>query len=129
MSGPRAHSDEHERTILVCDDEASLRELVRAILADGFRFAEAEDGDEALELARSIQPDLMIIDIMLPRRSGLEVVSELRRDTTLRSTPVVVVTAWSHAEASARNAGADGFLEKPFDPEELQRLVEDLLAA
>jgi len=129
MTGPRAHTGEQERTILVCDDEASLRELVRAILSDGYRFAEAEDGEEALELARAIQPDLVIIDIMLPGRSGLEVVSELRRDTTLHRTPVVVVTAWSHAESSARRAGAAGFLEKPFDPEDLQRMVDELLAA
>ena len=118
-----------ERTILICDDEQSLRELVRAILANGYRFVDAKDGDEALELARSFRPDLMIIDIMLPRRSGLEVVTEVRRDAVLHSTPVVVVTAWSHAEQSALTAGADGFLEKPFDPEELQRLVDDLLAA
>ena len=120
-------SPDRAATILVCDDEPLLRELVRAILGDRFSFVETSDGEEALEEARRVRPDLVILDVMLPRRSGLEVLAELRRDPELSSVPVVVLTAWTHAEASAVAAGANHVLGKPFDPDELQALVEDLL--
>ncbi len=119
---------EPQQTILVCDDEASLRELVRVVLGDGYRFVEAEDGEQALELARKQRPDLIVLDVMLPRLNGLEVLAELRRDAALQDVPVVIVTAWSHAESLAVSSGADRFVAKPFDPDELKRPVEELLA-
>ena len=61
---------ESRKTILICDDEPALRELVRASLADGYRFAEASDGVIALELARELEPDAVILDLMLPRLGG-----------------------------------------------------------
>jgi len=117
-----------QKTILVVDDEASLRELVRVVLGDGYRFVEAEDGEQALELARSEPPDLIVLDVMLPRLNGLEVLAELRRDPDLKTVPVVIVTAWSHAHSLAVSSGADHFVSKPFDPDELKRPVEELLA-
>ena len=65
---------------------------------------------------------------MLPGMSGIEVLDVLRGDPELASIPVIVVTAWSHAEASALVAGADRFVPKPFDPVELETAVEELLA-
>jgi CheY-like chemotaxis protein len=115
-------------TILVCDDEASLRELVRAVLGPGYRFAEAADGHAALALAREQPPDLVVLDLMLPGLSGIAVLEELRNDPALASIPVVVITAWSHAEASAVAAGADRFVPKPFDPDDLETAVTELLA-
>jgi len=114
-------------TVLVCDDELPLRELVKAILGDGFRFVEAADGARAVDAAREEHPDLLILDVMLPRLTGLEVLAELRRDPDLGRLPVIVMTAWSHSEAAAASAGADRFLQKPFDPDELRDLVEELL--
>ncbi|MDQ3067177.1 MAG: response regulator [Actinomycetota bacterium] len=115
-------------TILVCDDDPSLRELVRAVLGTRYRFVEAADGAEALALAREERPDLIVLDVMLPGLSGIEVLEALRRDEELHSTKVVVITAWSHAEIDAELAGADGFISKPFDPDELSSAVEGLLA-
>lgn len=115
-------------TILVCDDDPSLRELVRAVLGPGYRFVEAADGLEALALARELRPDLVVLDVMLPGRSGIEVLGELRGDPELRTLPVVVITAWSHAEVEAHVAGADRFVSKPFDPDVLSDAVEELLA-
>jgi CheY-like chemotaxis protein len=115
-------------TILVCDDDPSLRELVRAVLGSGYRFVEAADGAEALALAREERPDLVVLDIMLPGLSGIEVLEELRTDAALESIPVVITTAWSHAEIHAQVAGADRFVSKPFDPDELSTAVEELLA-
>ena len=65
---------------------------------------------------------------MLPGLCGLDVLAAIRVDEALRSLPVVVVTAWSHAEASALDAGADRFVAKPFEPDELSAAVEELLA-
>ena len=114
-------------TILVCDDDASLRELVRAVLGTGYRFLEAADGTEALAAARELSPDLIVLDVMLPGLSGIEVLEEIRSDEQLRDMPVVVITAWSHAEIEAQVAGADRFVPKPFDPDELSDVVEELL--
>ena len=119
-----------ESTILVCDNEEVLRGLVRASLdGNGYRLVEARDGDDSLEQARRLRPDLILLDMMMPGRSGLEVLDELRRDPDLRGIPVVMLTARAQAtdrEAAAR-AGADRFLAKPFSPLELARVVEELL--
>ncbi len=121
-------SDPAAPTILVCDDDPSLRELVRAVLGPRYRFVEAADGVEALALAREERPDLIVLDVMLPGLSGIEVLEQLRDDDALRSLPVVVITAWSHAEVEAHVAGADRFVSKPFDPDLLSAAVEEMLA-
>lgn len=128
MDEPQPAPDRAAATILVCDDDPSLRELVRAVLGPAYRFAEAADGLEALALARELRPDLVVLDVMLPGLSGIEVLEALRLDEELRSIPVVVITAWSHAELDAQVAGADRFVSKPFDPDQLSRAVEELLA-
>lgn len=120
--------DDGAATILVCDDDPSLRELVRAVLGPRYRFVEASDGIEALALVRELKPDLIVLDVMLPGLSGIEVLEALRLDDELRSIRVVVITAWSHAEIEAQVAGADRFVSKPFDPDDLSAAVEELLA-
>lgn len=115
------------KTILICEDEEALRELVRVSLGDGYQFAEASDGVESLELIRELEPDLVVLDLMLPRKSGVEVLADLRRDRSIRNTPVVVITAWTHAQQAAVAAGADRFVAKPFDPDELRAVVGELL--
>jgi CheY-like chemotaxis protein len=115
-------------TILICEDEEPLRELVRAALGDGYRFAEAVDGREAVELARELEPDLVVLDVMLPGTSGLDVLAILRENPATGTIPVVVITAWTHAQQEVLDAGADRFVSKPFDPDELKAIVEELLA-
>ena len=119
---------EAAKTILICEDEESLRELVRVALGTRYRYLEAANGDDGLELARRLRPDLLVLDLMLPGRSGLEILDALRADTELAGMPVVVVSAWSDAELDAMEAGADHFLAKPFDPDELNLTVERMLA-
>ena len=116
-------------TILICEDEPPLRELVRAALGEDYRFAEAVDGREALELARTLAPDLIVLDVMLPGTSGLDVLSTLREDAATGRIPVVVITAWTHAQQEVLDAGAQRFVSKPFDPDELKRIVEELLGS
>ena len=118
-------------TVLVCDNEQVLRTLVRATLGDrGYAIAEARDGDESLEVARRTKPDLIILDMLMPGRSGLEVLAELRRDPSLGRTPVIVLTARAQAadREAAMRASADRFLAKPFSPRELAAMVDELLA-
>ena len=126
--GPQPSPDLDAATILVCDDDPSLRELVRAVLGPSYRFVEAADGVEALTLAREIRPDLIVLDVMLPELSGIEVLEALRLEEGLQAIPVIVITAWSHAEVDAHVAGADRFVSKPFDPDDLSAAVEELLA-
>lgn len=117
-------------TLLVCDDEDVLRSLIRATLRD-YAVVEARDGDEALQQARAIRPDLILIDMMMPGRTGLEVVAELRDDPSLASTPVLMLTARTQAadREAAESAGADRYLAKPFSPSELIGVVAELLEA
>jgi two-component system, OmpR family, response regulator len=116
------------KRVLICDDEPPMRELARAVLDDGYEFGEAADGLECIADARRVPPDLMLIDLMLPGISGLELLAELRADPALAGVPVVVMSAWNHLEREALAAGAARFFGKPFEPEELRRAVNELLA-
>jgi CheY-like chemotaxis protein len=118
-------------TILICDDEPSLRELMRVSLGERYSFAEAADVAEAIELAEAVRPDLVLLDVMMPGGTGLSVLEHLRKVPALQETPVVVISAFTAEKdhLAAYDAGANGFLKKPFDPDELESLVEELLAA
>ena len=114
------------KTVLICEDDSNLRTLVRLALGEDYRFFEAPDGPSALELARSIRPDLIVLDLMLPGRSGFDVLSDLRRGEDA-DTPVIVISAWSDSNEAAVEAGADRFVAKPFDPDELRDAAVELL--
>jgi len=118
--------------ILICDNEEPLRALVRAALEElGHELIEAADGDRALELVRERRPDLLVLDVMMPGRSGLEVVSEIRGEPPIAATKIIVVSARAQAAdvLAAEQAGADRFLRKPFSPLELERIAAELLAS
>jgi CheY-like chemotaxis protein len=114
-------------TVLICDDEPSLRELIRVSLAGRYRFAEADDGEESLEIARRLRPEVVILDMMMPRLSGLEVLAELRRDEALSGTAVIVLTAQPETREEALRQGADLVMVKPFEPEQIKAAVEEVL--
>jgi CheY-like chemotaxis protein len=119
-------------TILICDDEVPLRRLVAATLDGlGHTLLEADDGGRALDEIRARRPDLVVLDVMMPSYSGLEVLAEMRADPALAETKVVVLTA--RAQLSDREAalaaGADLFIAKPFHPHELADAVQRLLAS
>lgn len=115
------------KTVLICEDDRNLRTLVRLALGNGFRFVEAADAPSVLDLLRRSKPDLIVLDLMLPGKSGLELLADIRRAEDGASTPVVVISAWAHSDAAALEAGADRFVAKPFDPNDLQATVVELL--
>jgi CheY-like chemotaxis protein len=114
--------------VLVCDDEEVLRSLIRATLEADFQIVESTRGDATLETARAERPDLIVLDMMMPGTSGLDVLAALREEPGTGHTPVVVITAWTHAQQEALAAGAQRFVSKPFDPDELKAIVDELLA-
>jgi two-component system, OmpR family, phosphate regulon response regulator PhoB len=115
------------QTILICEDDQDLRQLIRVVLGDGYQFVEAHDGPEALQLALRLRPDLIILDLMLPGTSGLEVLTQLREQLPVAETRVIVLSAWGHADQAALSAGADRFVAKPFEPDELKSIVSEVL--
>jgi CheY-like chemotaxis protein len=115
-------------TILVVEDDSALREFLCTALADEFEVAGAVSGEEAVDLARQLRPDVVLLDVMLPGLSGLDVVRVIRSDPSLKDTPILVMTAFSEIDAGdAEAAGANRFLAKPFDLHELTSAVRDLL--
>ncbi|MGQ9574088.1 MAG: sigma-54-dependent transcriptional regulator [Thermoguttaceae bacterium] len=118
------------RTILVVDDEAPQRALLRTFLESrGFRVAEAASAEQALELIRRRPPEMVLLDVRLPGISGIEALAEIRR--LHEHLPVLLITA--HADlrqaVSAMKGGADDYLTKPLDLEELEAAVRDALGA
>jgi two-component system phosphate regulon response regulator PhoB len=119
----------HVARILICDDEPALRELMRIALVGDYEFEEAGTVAEAIELAESFRPDVVLVDVMMPGGSGLDVVRYLADHPALSSAGCVVVSAFA-AEADqeeAREAGAAAFVSKPFDPDDLSATVASLV--
>lgn len=118
--------------ILVVEDEEGLGRLLVAILEEqGYRVDLARDGDEGLRRALAEPaPDLAILDVMLPRRSGFSIIEALRADPSRKGLPVLVVTGKGddHYRDYGTTLGADGYLAKPFDMPDLIREVRRLLA-
>jgi CheY-like chemotaxis protein len=118
------------KKVLIADDKPTSRELVRTVLENcGYTVFEAGDGSEALRVAREIQPDLIILDLHMPRVDGFGVVVELRRDQQFASTPIMALTASAmHGDQErALAAGFTGYLSKPIRLATLRNEVERLL--
>lgn len=117
----------HRTRVLVVDDEAAIRDLVRGYLErEGFEVTEAGDGPAALELARSLRPDVVVLDLMLPGIDGLEICRRLRAFTDAY---VIMLTARSEEidRIVGLSVGADDYLIKPFSPRELVARIRALL--
>jgi len=118
-------------TILVVDDAPEILALVETRLRRrGFDVVTAADGEAALIAARARPPDLVVLDIMMPKRNGWEVARALKRDPTTQATKIVVLTAIGEQvnEITSPLYGADAYLDKPFDFAELERIIDNLLA-
>ena len=108
-------------TILIVDDEPDIREVMRfAFEGSGFRVLEAGHADEARKLMPAEDPDLILLDWMLPGRSGLELALQLKQNPKTRATPIIMVSARGEEEDRIRGleTGADDYIAKPFSPRE-----------
>lgn len=119
-----------DRTVVVADDDADIRDLVAFKLDNaGFTVVPAADGDEALDLVLEHRPDLALLDVMMPGRSGLDVLRSIRADDSLAGTRVILLTARARdVDVDAGfSTGADDYLTKPFSPRELVHRVTALI--
>lgn len=117
--------------ILIVDDEPTVRLLLRDVLEmEGYEVLEAEDGPIALALMADTRPDLVLLDIMMPGMSGIDVLATVRADASLRDLPVVLLTAAGDDDTTwaGWTTGASLYLNKPFDHVNLLEWVERLLA-
>ena len=116
--------------VLVADDEEDIRALVAFRLERaGYEVITAADGEEALTLATTLLPDLVVLDMMMPKATGLEVTRSLRELDETKEIPVILLTARAQEADVARGfeAGADDYVKKPFSPQDLQLRVQALL--
>ncbi|MFJ3087179.1 response regulator [Streptomyces sp. NPDC086838] len=115
--------------MLVVDDNKVIRQLIRVNLElEGFEVVTAGDGAECLDLVHRVRPDVITLDVVMPRLDGLQTASRLRSDPRTGHLPLAIVSACTPYEVdSGVAAGVDAFLAKPFEPSELVRLVRRLL--
>jgi DNA-binding response OmpR family regulator len=121
------------RSVLIVDDEQHIRLLIEQTLEelsdDGVELYTASDGDEALAAIEAQSPDLVFLDVMMPKRSGLEVARAVRQELGRTDTHIVLLTAKGQAvdREAGLAAGADRYLTKPFDPDELLAIAREVL--
>ena len=118
--------------ILLVDDEPSIVKMVsKRLEIEGFEVLVATDGQEALTKAHTEQPDLIILDLMLPKLNGYEVCTMLKQDTRYQQIPIVLFTAKAQAkdEQLGLECGANAYVRKPFQSQELLEKLRTLLAA
>ncbi|MEE9613906.1 MAG: response regulator [Thermodesulfobacteriota bacterium] len=118
------------KKILIVDDEDHIRALVSATIGIGtYEVFEAKNGDEAIEVARREKPDLIFLDIGMPRMDGFEVCRRLREDPVTSSAHITILTAYGQDEDKKRSTevGADDYFIKPFSPTALLDKVTDVL--
>ena len=118
------------KKILIADDEPDILEILEYNLTvEGFTVIKAKDGDEALQLARQQQPDLIILDVMMPRKTGMEVCQILRSQPDFANTLIIILTALNDEASHLKGfeVGADDYVSKPISPKVLISRVNALL--
>ena len=114
--------------LLIVDDSTDNRTIYAEFLTfRGYRVAEAADGQEALDQAPALQPDLVVLDLSMPGMDGRETTRRLKADPHTRAIPILVLTGRLHLRDAALAAGADTYVAKPCLPEELIAKIEELL--
>jgi two-component system, OmpR family, phosphate regulon response regulator PhoB len=118
------------KTVVIADDEPSMRLLVHATIeSDDYKVVEAADGDQAWAIIQQTKPTLVLLDVQMPGRTGLEILRLIKSDPALRPTRVILLTADDHESdiEAGLMAGADFYLTKPFSPLDLITRVEEAL--
>jgi CheY-like chemotaxis protein len=119
-----------EKKILIADDEPSVRSLVKKILGNGFTVLEANDGKEAVNMALNEKPDLILMDILMPKMDGLTACYTIRANEATKEIPVVMLTAVDYElnkKLSQDIMGARGYITKPFSAGQLMDAIGQFL--
>ncbi len=116
--------------MLVVDDSAVIRQLIRVNLElEGFEVVTAADGAECLDVVRAVAPDVVTLDVVMPRLDGLRTAAQLRADPRTSHLPIAIVSACTQLDLErGESVGVDGYLAKPFEPMDLVALVRRLAA-
>lgn len=124
--------EDKKKKILLVDDEIDIVTVIRLRLeASGYEVVVAMDGKEALNTARSLHPDLIILDLMLPGLDGFHVARMLKYDNQYKDIPIIMLTAKAGEDSrkTGEQVGADAYMNKPFEAEKLLAKIRELLAA
>lgn len=115
--------------VLVVDDNKVIRQLIRVNLElEGLEVVTAADGAECLDVVHEVRPDVVTLDVVMPRLDGIRTAARLRADPRTHHLPVAIISACTQYEVQAGlDLGVDAFLAKPFEPSELIRIVKDLI--
>ncbi len=119
-----------KKKILIADDEPSIRLTVRRMLDKDYIVLEATNGEEAVDIAKGQKPDLILMDLMMPKMDGYTACSMIKADQATKVIPVIMLTAVSHElnKKYAMETGADGYITKPFTTQELMDVIAPQLA-
>ena len=117
------------KTIVIADDEKSVRALVKRFLRGKYIVLEASDGEEAVNLAHTQKPDLILMDIMMPKVDGYIACSIIKTDQTTKEIPVIMLTAVNHElnVKFSQDLGASGYITKPFNVDEVLYQIKQAL--
>ena len=117
--------------ILIIDDSKNIRKLIKVVLRDkDYDFAEASNGLEALDKVKIENPDLVVLDMVIPGMNGIEVCKAIKGDPRTKHVRIIILTSETTLEARelSHQAGADVFMLKPFEPKDLRSAVKELLS-
>jgi CheY-like chemotaxis protein len=119
-----------KKKILVVDDEPNIRLLLTRMLSNDYTVFEATDGQEAIDLARDLKPDLILMDLLMPRMDGYTACSIIKTDPTTRGIPVVMLTAvgFELNKQLAERVGANGYITKPFALSDIIKTISPLFS-
>ncbi len=123
MSGPK--------TILIADDEETVRSLVTRLLGKSYKVVEANNGEDAVKVAVNEKPDLILMDILMPKMDGLTACYAIKRNQATKEIPIVMLTAVDYElnrKLSQDVMGAQGYVTKPFDAQTLMRMINKFLS-
>lgn len=108
------------KKVLVIDDDPAILEAISIVLeGEGYSVKTVEDAQDAVSEVKNYRPDVIFLDLLLSGKEGTEIANEIKSDSRSKGIPVVLISAHPHAHDSARSCGADAFLAKPFDLDEL----------
>jgi two-component system alkaline phosphatase synthesis response regulator PhoP len=118
-----------KKNVLIIEDDENIAKAEELILMNDFNVHTAKDGEEGLKKARELKPDLIVLDLMMPKIGGMEVCKHIRNDDIISKTKIIMVTAKNQPkdELKGMNTGADDYIMKPFEADELMHVVNQVL--